>query len=132
MGATAPETTTNQEEEDMDLEELSGKVEALSNTVAGLDEKIGTAVADALKPLTDQLTANAEAEKAKAEAEHEKLVNAVVTAELLDEETAKESPAAVLNALIERNKPGQATLLNGAYKPASNKSGSFQLPAGEE
>lgn len=132
-GVTTPGEVNNHEEESMDkaqFDELSGKVAALAETVGGLDDKIATAVGNALKPLTDQLQANADAQKAKDEAEKERLVNKVVKAGLLDEETAKAADIAVLNALAEKAEPGKAALINGAFKPAGDKPG-FTLPEGD-
>lgn len=130
QGDPTPETTEgaalNTSEDAMDkaqFDELSGKVAALSDTVAGLDEKITTAVGNALKPVTDALEAQAKAAKDKADEEHAALVNQVVEAELLTEELAKASPAPVLNALLEKAKgdnPLPAHRLNTAFKPATN------------
>lgn len=125
----------NAEQDTMDkaqFDELSGKVEALSGTFASLDDKIATAVANAMKPVTDALAAQAEADKAKAAAEHAALVNQVVEAELLTEELAKASPAAVLNALLEKGKaPAPAFRVNAGFKPDDKKPG-FTAPKGDD
>lgn len=97
-GSPEPETVANQETSPMDKEQfdaLSGKVEALSATVAGLPEVL----ANALKPVIEAQEAIANAAKAKEEAEHAALVNQVVEAKLLDEATAKATPAATLTVL---------------------------------
>jgi hypothetical protein len=123
-GDPAPEVTTNSEEESMDkaqFDELSGKVDGLVSALGGIDEKIATAnaaaLANALKPVTDLLEANAATQKAKDDAERETLVNKVVEAGLLDEATAKEATLPVLNALAEKATPGTVIRVNGAaYK----------------
>lgn len=138
-GDLTPETTTgaalNASEDTMDkaqFDELSGKVAALSDTVTGLDEKIATAVGNALKPVTDALEAQAAAAKDKADAEHAVLVNQVVEADLLTEELAKASPAPVLNALLEKSKtPASAFRVNGAFKPNTDKP-AFAAPKGDD
>lgn len=123
LGDTAPGEVTNNEDQSMDkaqFDELSGKVDTLVNSLSGFDERVAKAFADAVKPMTDQITANAEAQKVKDAAEKEKLVNTIVKAGLLDEETAKAADIAVLNALAEKAKPGKATMLNGAFNPNPN------------
>lgn len=129
----------NASEETMDkaqFDELSGKVSALSDSLAGIDDKIATAVGNALKPFTEAQEARDKADKEKAEAEHAALVNQVVEAELLTEELAKASPAPVLNALLEKAKAeadGQlpAHRVNNAFKPKGDKSG-FTAPKGDD
>lgn len=114
-GTSDPAALT--QETDMTKEEfdaLSAKVNALSEDVSKIGETVGTAVANAMKPITDQMAADAEARKAKDEADKAALVNKVVEAGLLDEETAKAADTAVLNALAEKAKPGKVTKLNGA------------------
>ncbi|SNT19710.1 hypothetical protein [Sphingopyxis indica] len=133
------DTALNGGDKTMDKEQfeaLSGEVKTLSETVAGLDDKIAAAVGNAVKPLTDALTAQAEAAKAKAEEEHAALVNQVVEAELLTEDVAKEATAPVLNALLEKAKAaagGQlpAHRVNNAFKPKGDKPG-FTAPKGDE
>jgi hypothetical protein len=116
------------------FDELSGKVDTLATAMNGIDDKIaaaiGTALTNGLKPLTDQLQANADAQKAKDEADKAALVNKVVEAGLLDEATAKEATLPVLNALAEKAKPGAATRLNGATAKQGDKPG-FTAPKGE-
>lgn len=109
--------TANEEAMDQaQFDALSGKVEALSTTIAGLGETVGTAVANAMKPVTDALAAQAKADADKAEAERLDLVNQVVAAELLDEAAAKEATTPVLNSLLAKQ-PKQAFRVNGAFKP---------------
>lgn len=140
MGDPTPEGTPgialNTDEEAMDkaqFEALSGEVGKLTEAMTGLDDKIATAVGNALKPLTDQLAAQAEADKAKAEADRLDLVNKVVEAGLLDEAVAKDAAAPVLNALLEKSKaPPPAFRVNGTFKqPAGDKPG-FTAPKGDD
>lgn len=115
-GPSDPTASTTMENE-MTKEEfdaLSNKVDALSEGFDKIGETIGVAVANAMKPITDQMAADADARKAKDEADKAVLVNKVVEAGLLDEETAKAADMAVLNALAEKAKPGKVTKLNGA------------------
>lgn len=115
------------------FDELSGKVAALSETVAAIPDTLATAVANALKPFTDAQEARDKADKAKADADHTALVNQVVEGGLLTEELAKASPAPVLNALIEKAKaPAAAFRVNGAFKPTEGKTDRAALaPKGE-
>jgi hypothetical protein len=140
QGDPTPETTgsaaLNSNEEAMDkaqFDELSGKVAALSDAVAGISDTIATAVGNAIKPVTDALEAQANAAKAKAEEEHEALVNKVVEAGLLEEAVAKEASAPVLNALLEKAGDGGSTFayrVNNAFKPAGDKP-AYKLPEGD-
>lgn len=130
QGDPKPAATANAHEETMDkaqFDELSGKVAALSDAVTGLDDKIASAVGNALKPFTDAQAARDKADKEKADAEHAALVNKAVEAGLLTEELAKASPAPVLNALLEKAKaPAPAYRLNGAF--TANKAGDERKP----
>ncbi len=138
-GDPTPEATPgnalNADEEAMDkaqFDALSGEVKGLTEAVAVLDDKIATAVGNALKPLTDQLAAQAEADKAKAEADRLDLVNKVVEAGLLDEAVAKEATTPVLNALLEKGKQqAPAFRVNNGFKPGGEKS-AFTAPKGDD
>ena len=140
QGGPTPDTTKgvalNKDEDTMDkaqFDALSGEVKALSDTLAGLDDKIAAAVGNALKPVTDALAEQAQAAKDKAEAEHAALVNSAVEAGLLEEAVAKETPAIVLNALLEKAKQhAPAFRVNGAFKSSSSKTDLAALaPKGE-
>ena len=139
QGGPTPDTTEgdalNNDEDDMDkaqFDALSEQVGNMSETLASLDDKIAAAVGNALKPLTDQMAANAKAAEDKAEADRLELVNKVVEAKLLDEAVAKDATAPVLNALLEKAaQPTTAFRVNGGYKPASNASDGFKLPEGD-
>ena len=113
------------------FDELSAKVNALSEGFDKIGDTIGAAVANAMKPITDQITADTEARKAKDEADKDALVNKVVESGILDEETAKAADTAVLNALVEKAKPGHAYRVNGAAPIQNSNEGGFKLPKAE-
>lgn len=126
QGDPTPDTTEsmalNTGEDAMDkvqFDELSGKVAAMSDTLAGLNETIATAVGNALKPVLDAQEAATKAAAEQAEANRLDLVNQVVAAGILDEATAKDAAAPVLNALLAKG-PLTATRVNGAFKPTTN------------
>lgn len=115
------EPSLNRKEDDMavseeQFNELSAKVNALTEAVApeALGKAIGEAVTNAVKPLTDNLTALQNEQKAKDEAELTDLVNTIVKGNLMDEATAKELPLNAARALAKKAKPGKAAGLNGA------------------
>lgn len=99
---------------------LMAKVDGLVAAPPLTEAKVGEIVANALKPITDAMEAQAAADKVKADAEHTALVNQVVEAGLLDEEAAKAAPAPVLNSLIAKQ-PKAAFRVNGAFKPVGNQ-----------
>lgn len=97
------------------LEELSAKVNTLSESMGKIGETIANAVSAAVKPLVDaqaEMVANA---KAKDEAEKAELVAKIVKANLLDEEAAKELTINAARKLAEKVKPGKAAALNSAF-----------------
>ncbi len=124
-------TTNGDTMDKAQFDALSGEVKALSETVAGISDTIQTAVANALKPFTDAQTARDATEKAKADAEHEALVNRAVEAGLLTEELAKASPAPVLNALLAQPQTGPAFRVNGAFKLKAGDKPAYALPEGD-
>lgn len=119
--------STNTKEDDMAVSDeqfaaLSAEVKTLSEGMAKMGETVGTAVANALKPVLDaqaELVAN---QQAKDDEEHADLVAKVVKANLLDEVTAKATPLNTLRALAPKTVPGKAAPLNSAMgtgdKPA--------------
>lgn len=111
------------------FDKLSGDVEAMAATIAGLDDKIAAAVGNALKPMLDAQEAATKAANDKAEAERTELANKAVAAGLLDEPTAKEATVGVLNALLS-NALRPAFRVNGGFTANSGKSG-FTAPKGE-
>ncbi|USA40226.1 DUF2213 domain-containing protein [Pelagerythrobacter marinus] len=124
--------TTNEDAMDKaQFDALSGEVKALSDTVAAIPETIATAVANAVKPLTDALEAQAKDAADKAEADRLELANRVVEAGLLEEAVAKEATAPVLNALLEKHKtPAAAYRVNRAFKQDGSKP-SYTAPEGD-
>ena len=100
------------EAEKQQLDEVSAKVNALSETIANMN--IAEAVANAIKPLTDNLEALENAQKAKDEAELATHIETIVKANVLDEESAKELTLNAARKLAEKAKPGKAAGLNGA------------------
>jgi hypothetical protein len=94
------------------LEALSAKVNAIEESIKGIGEMITNAVNGAVKPLTDNLEAMQNAQKAKDEAEKAELVNKVVKANVLTEDEAKATPLNVLKSLANKAEPGKAAALN--------------------
>lgn len=123
------ETSANEGAENMvaekQLNDLSAKVDALADSIKGIGDSVGAAVANALKPVTDniaELQANA---KAKDDAEKATLVEQIVKANLLDDTAAKELTLNAARQLVAKLEPGTAAALNGAV--ASNAP-AFKLP----
>lgn len=135
-GSERATTTTNTKDDDMDkvqFDELSKKVDALSESLKpdALATAIGNAVATAIKPLTEAHEAVLANQKAKDEAELADLQAKIVKANLLDEDAAKELTLNAARALAKKAEPGKAAALNGAFKPSGDKPG-FKLPAAEK
>ncbi|WP_228461646.1 hypothetical protein [Paracoccus liaowanqingii] len=111
------ESTQNRKDDDMTVTKeqfdgLSAKVNTLSETLDKLD--IAGAVANAIKPLTDNLAEMQTNQKAKDDAELAGHVAAIVKANILDEDSAKELTLNAARKLAERAKPGKAFGLSGA------------------
>ena len=102
------------------FDDLSAKVNTLSETLGKLD--ISAAVANAIKPLTDNLAAMTANAAAAADAEKAGLVAIVVKANILSEPAAKELTVNALKELAEKAKPGTAFGLNGAFVPNAGSS----------
>ncbi|MDZ7906195.1 MAG: hypothetical protein U5N55_10780 [Cypionkella sp.] len=104
-------------EQDKQLADLSAKVNALSDIVEKQDVAavVANAIAEALKPMAEQLAAIQNAEKAKADAEKISLVERIVNAGLLEKADADAASLPVLNALAAKIKPPMAFGLNGAF-----------------
>lgn len=109
---------------------LSAKVDTLSESIK--PEAVANAVAEAIKPLTDNLETLQNAQKAKDEAEHADLVEKVVKANLLDEDTAKELTLNALRKLAEKAEPGKAAALNAGGFKSGGKAPAFSLPKAED
>lgn len=130
--------TSNNQDKDMSevskeqFDDLSEKVNALSDTVAKLPETLGAnfkeVIEASLKPVTEQAAANAADQKAKDEAEVTELVTKVVAANMLSEDDAKATPLPTLRALAANAKPKQkATQFNHA---ASTEGRGYLVPKG--
>ena len=121
-----PSTNTSKDEEDMDkvqFDALSQKVDALSESMKpdALATAIGNAVAAAMKPVNDQLEAQANSAKAKDEAELTELVGKIVAANLMDEATAKELTLNAARALVKQAEPGKAAPLVNGFQPRTGE-----------
>lgn len=131
----------NQKDDDMDkvqFDELSAKVNALSDSVGKIGETVatavGNAVTEALKPLVDGQQAIANAQKAKDEEELKGLREKIVKANLLDEESAKELTLNAARKLAEKAEPGEAAPVAGGFKFNTSQRGglaAFKLPKAE-
>lgn len=113
------------------LEELSAKVNTLSEGFDKIGETIANAVAEAVKPLVDAQAEIQANQKAKDEAEKADLVAKIVKANLMDEETAGELTLNAARKLAEKVKPGTAAPVNSAFKPGGDAP-AFKLPKSEE
>lgn len=138
LGALASERepSLNNQENDMTVSKeqfdaLSQEVKTLSESVKGIPETIANAMTDAVKPLVEAQQALTNAQKANEEAEKADLVQKVVNANLMDEDTAKELSLASLKKQAAKivNK-GAAPLVGGGFK-ANSETGGFKLPKAE-
>jgi enoyl reductase-like protein len=106
---------------------LSGEVKTLSESLNpdalanSLAAAIGTAVAAAIKPLTEAQEAVANSQKAKDDAELTELVGKIVAANLMDEATAKELTLNAARALVKQAEPGKAAPLANGFKPRTGE-----------
>lgn len=119
-------STNNTKDDEMDkvqLDALSQKVDALSESMKpdALATAIGNAVAAAMKPVNDQLEAQANSAKAKDEAELTELVGKIVAANLMDEATAKELTLNAARALVKQAEPGKAAPLVNGFQPRTGE-----------
>lgn len=136
------EPSLNTKEDDMTVtteqfNALSAEVKALSEAVApeAIGKVIGDAVTNAVKPLTDNLTALQNDQKAKDDLELAGLVNTIVKANLLEELVAKELTLNAARALAAKAKPGKAATINGAANlnnTADDEFAGMDLNAGME
>jgi hypothetical protein len=140
LGIEEGETQLNRGEEGMNeaqFKELSGTVNALSDSMDKIDTKIATAVAnaigpiltEALKPMVEAQQAVANAQKARDEAEKAELVNKVVEAKLLTEAVANGLTLEALRELAPKGTNGSAANLRGNMQQQQDPNGGFKLPA---
>lgn len=130
------EPSLNKKEDNMTVSKeqfdaLSAEVKTLSD---GMAETVTAAVNAAVKPLTDNLAAMEANQKEKDDAELAGFVDAIVKANLLDEESAKELTLNAARKLAEKAKPGKAAGLNGATvtNTADDEFADMDLNAGME
>ncbi|MBB3144927.1 uncharacterized protein YoxC [Phyllobacterium trifolii] len=130
------EPVANRKEADMTVskeqfDELSAKVNTLSEGLDKIGETIANAVQTAVKPLTDNLATIQNNQKAKDDAELAGLVEKIVKANILDEDSAKELTLNAARKLAEKATPGKAAPLNGAFTGNADKP-AFKLPEGDK
>jgi len=135
VGLSERVPSTNRKEDDMSVSDeqfkaLSDEVKTLTDGFAKIGETIGSAVANAVKPLVDAQNEMVANQKAKEDAEKADLVEKVVKANLLTEAVANTLSIDALKELAPKAEPGRAAALNGAFKPTSDKPG-FKVPEGE-
>lgn len=143
LGLTNSERSpsNNLKDDEMDkvqFDELSAKVNALSETVGKIGDTVatavGNAVTEALKPLVEGQQAIANAQKAKDDEELKGLREKIVKANLLDEEAAGELTLNAARKLAAKAEPGEAAPVNPAFKLNASQGGglaAFKLPKGE-
>ncbi|NHK29183.1 hypothetical protein FF098_014780 [Parvularcula flava] len=134
FSGTERETSANRKEAEMAVTEeqfktLSDKVDTLSESLT--PEKLGEAIGNALKPITDKLEAVENAQKAKDDAELKELQDKIVKANLMKEDAAKELTLNAARALAETIKPQKAAAVNGAFQ-RPNDGPAFVLPKAEK
>lgn len=105
--------------DDKQLNELSAKVNAISEEQTKMGETIANAVKEAVeaavKPITDNLAEMQANAKAKDEAELAGLVEKIVKANLLTEDAAKGLNLNAARELAKKAEPGKAAGLNSAF-----------------
>jgi hypothetical protein len=135
------ETTATNEEAEMsndNLDKLSAKVDALTESMGkigpAITEGVAAAFANALKPLVDAQTAVLANAKAKEDEEKAGLIDKIVKANLLDEATAKETPLAVLKALATNAKltAAAAPVLPGSVGNSGGVVSQFKVPSAKK
>lgn len=123
-----PSTNKTKDDDEMDkvqFDALSQKVDALSESMKpdALATAIGNAVAAAMKPINDQLEAQANSAKATEEAELKTLREKIVTANVMDEEAAGELTLNAARALAKKAEPGKAAPLANGFTPRTENKG---------
>lgn len=95
--------------------EVMARLNKVEDTIKGLGEVVANAVKEALAPVTAQVEAITNANKAREEAEKTTLVNKVVEAGVLSKEVAETLNNAALSELAAKVKPGKAAALNSSF-----------------
>lgn len=123
-GTSGRETSANQGEADMadekQFQELSAKVNAISEGFEKIGETITNAVTGAMKPLQDHVDQIAANQKAEEDAKRATAVNALTKSGQWEEADLEGMSLAALNKLVEKTKPGKAAALNGAFDDKSD------------
>lgn len=120
FGASERDSSTEPKEDEMSVSDeqfnkLSAEVKTLSEGMGKIGDTIGEAVANAVKPLTDNLAELQANAKAKDEAELTELRNAIVKANLISEEAAKDLTLNTARELAKATKPKAAFGVNAAF-----------------
>lgn len=128
--ASGLDQTNGNEENTMPITEekfdaLAAEVKALAANAENIAKTVAEAVAQAVKPLSDQLTTIQANEKAKEDAERTDLVAKVVANALLEEADAKELTTNALRKLAAKNPVGQAAAIfpGGDFQANGEKDG---------
>lgn len=121
-----PSTNKTKDDDDMDkvqFDALSQKVDALSESLKpdALATAIGNVFDAKMKPVTDQLTALQNDQKAKDEAELTGLREKIVKANLMDEATAGELTLNAARALAKTAEPGEAAPIVNGFTPRTGE-----------
>lgn len=125
-----PETNSNEVEmtdevkTDPRVDDLEALVNELKETVDALDFK--AALDEALAPLSETVEGIVNKDKAAQEAKHIALVERVVNQNLLDEENAKATPDAALEAMLANAGGNFAAPIHGGYAPGAESK--YELP----
>lgn len=111
--------------------ELSTKVNGLADDLGKIGDTISEAVANAVKPLTDNLSEMQANQKAKDDAERAELADKLVKANVLESaEEAEGMQVNVLRRMVDKTKPGTAAPLGAGIKTNGEKP-QFKLPEGD-
>lgn len=136
FGSGRETSTTNMKDDEMDkvqFDGLSAKVDALTEALKPetLATAIGNAVATAMKPINDQLEAQANSAKAREEAELQTLREKIVAGNIMDEAAAGELTLNAARALAPKAEPGKAAPIAPGFKlPGANAAKpAFKAPA---
>jgi hypothetical protein len=134
VGLSERETETADEEMVMNKEqydELSAKVNALAESHEKIGETVANAVAEAIKPVTENIQEMQANAKAKEDEELNGLREKIVKANLMGEEEAKELTLNAARALAKNAEPGEAANAVAAFK-RPDAGPAFKLPKAEE
>lgn len=123
-----PSTNKTKDDDEMDkvqFDALSQKVDALSESMKpdALATAIGNAVAAAMKPINDQLEAQANSAKATEEAELKTLREKIVASNIMDEAAAGELTLNAARALAPKAEPGKAAPIANGFTPRTEAKG---------